>query len=129
MPTTRAAYDVLVARQPDATRRVGYVFPARAGGQRRRIRHAYDLALERAAISGATFHTLRHTTASHLMQRGVNLREVQEILGHSSITMTTKYAHLSSSHLRSAIERLDGLTPTETTHKLHMDVESAPSVV
>lgn len=44
--------------------------------------------------------------------RGATLKDVQEILGHSDLKMTQRYAHLSPAHLRAAVERLEGLTPT-----------------
>jgi site-specific recombinase XerD len=42
--------------------------------------------------------------------RGASLKDVQEILGHSDMKMTQRYAHLSPAHLRAAVERLEGLT-------------------
>jgi len=47
-------------------------------------------------------HILRHTFASHYMMGGGDLLTLQRILGHSSITMTMRYAHLSPEHLESA---------------------------
>lgn len=52
------------------------------------------------------WHTLRHTFASHLAMRGVPLNTVQALLGHSTIQMTMRYAHLAPSTLRQAIGML-----------------------
>ena len=53
------------------------------------------------------FHSLRHTFASRLVQKGVSLYEVKELLGHSDIKMTMRYAHLANETLRQAISKLD----------------------
>jgi integrase/recombinase XerC len=53
------------------------------------------------------FHSLRHTCASWLVQSSVSLYEVQRILGHSSISVTEKYAHLQPSQLSDAMNRLE----------------------
>jgi len=53
------------------------------------------------------FHDLRHTFASHLVMSGVDLRTVQQVLGHTELKMTLRYAHLSSGHVLKSLERLD----------------------
>lgn len=53
-------------------------------------------------------HALRHTCATRLVQAGVSLFVVQKLLGHSTITVTQKYAHLAQSNLRDAINVLQG---------------------
>jgi len=64
----------------------------------------FDAAVERAGIEDVTWHTLRHTFASRLVMRGVNLRTVQVLMGHKSIIMTARFAHLAPSHKRAAVE-------------------------
>ena len=51
-----------------------------------------------ASIPNYTWHTNRHTFASRLVMAGVDLRTVQELLGHKSITTTMRYAHLAPTH-------------------------------
>ena len=62
---------------------------------------------ERAQIGSLGPHVLRHTFASRLVMAGVDLRTVQELLGHKDINMTLRYAHLSPDHKRAAIETLE----------------------
>jgi integrase len=63
-------------------------------------------ALRAAQIGGFRFHDLRHTFASRLAMEGVELMTIRELMGHKSMAMTLRYAHLSPGHRRAAIERL-----------------------
>ena len=75
---------------------------------------SFTNALRRAEIKDFHFHDLRHTFASHMIMRGAYLKEVQEILGHATMTMTMRYAHLSQESKKKAINLLNGLTSNNT---------------
>jgi integrase len=64
-------------------------------------------ACRRASLDRIGWHVLRHTFASHLAMRGAPLKAVQELLGHATIEMTLRYAHLSPDSRREAVRLLD----------------------
>ena len=76
----------------------------------RRVERAFKAALDRAKIEDFKFHDLRHTFASHVIMRGGSLKDVQELLGHKTMAMTLRYAHLSQEHKKKAVNLLNGLT-------------------
>ena len=69
--------------------------------------------LKREGIDDFRWHDLRHTFARRLIMRRVDLRSVQELLGHTDIKMTLRYSYLSPAHLLAAVERLPQ-APTDT---------------
>ncbi|MBX9604544.1 MAG: site-specific integrase [Bryobacteraceae bacterium] len=71
-----------------------WVFENKAGGPRGYASVAIRKALRRAGLSDCRIHTLRHTHASRLIQNGMSVYEVREILGHTDIQTTMRYAHL-----------------------------------
>ncbi len=76
---------------------------------------------KRIGIPDASFHTLRHTAASWMVQQGVDLYGVGQILGHKTPRMTQRYAHLSPDYMAGALGKLDRImgdmmaTPVDTT--------------
>ena len=81
------------------------------------LKNGFNAALRRAAINDFKFHDLRHTFASHFVMRGGSLKALQEILGHKTLTMTMRYAHLAQDHKKEAINLLNGLTAKGNCHK------------
>jgi integrase len=90
--------------------RSDYVFCDKIGKPFTEIKRSFHAALRKAGIENFRFHDLRHTFASHFIMRGGTVKEVQEILGHKSMTMTLRYAHLSQEHKKKAVNLLNGLT-------------------
>lgn len=70
------------------------------------FKRSYETACRKAGLDDITFHTLRHTFASHLVMEGIDLATVKELMGHATIQMTMRYAHLSPDHRRAAVNRL-----------------------
>jgi integrase len=79
------------------------------------LKHPLLRALKRSGISREEgrigWHDLRHTYGSHLAMRGVPLKVIQELMGHASIEMTMRYAHLSPETKQHAVQLLDGPAP------------------
>lgn len=73
----------------------------------RSLREVFEKALNKAGINDFHFHDLRHTFATRLVQNGVDLYKVKELLGHKTITMTMRYAHHCPESLRSSVTVLD----------------------
>ncbi len=80
----------------------------------REPRRWFEPALNEAKVANFSWHCLRHTFASRLVMNGVDIRTVQELLGHKTIGMTVRYSHLAPKHTLAAVERLDAPTATQT---------------
>ena len=87
------------------------MFTNKKGGPRNHATIAIRKAIKRAGLTGCTVHTFRHTHASRLIQNGLPIYEVKEILGHTDITTTMRYSHLEirdvSSKARDVINKIN----------------------
>lgn len=101
-------YEMLFKRK----KRTGFVFLTEDGTpfDSQRVLRQLEKVREKAGLRHFTMHTLRHTFATQLAMRGVPLNIVKELLGHSTITMTMRYAHSDESAMRSAIDMLNPRT-------------------
>jgi integrase len=84
------------------------VFPGHDGERMTRIDTAWGTLMKTAALKNFRLHDCRHHFASRLVQAGVDLYTVKELLGHSEIAMTEKYSHLAPDNLRLAVEKVVG---------------------
>lgn len=84
----------------------GLVFPGKEGQSMTNVKKSWGKLLEDAGITDFRWHDLRHHFASRLVMSGVDLNTVRELLGHSDLKMTLRYAHLAPEHKAEAVERI-----------------------
>jgi integrase len=82
-------------------------------------------SLKRAKIQGIVWHSLRHTFASRLVAKGVNLRTVQELMGHQSIEMTERYTHILDEQKNNAVQTLVKKPSIQTVENPEIPVPTA----
>jgi integrase len=96
-----------------------WVFPSETGttplNSQNFINRVFRPALRRAGIDDFSWHDLRHTFASRLAMAGVDLKTIQELMGHQTLAMTLRYAHLSPAHKLDAVQRLQRDSTGTTT--------------
>lgn len=107
VPLTGAAHDTL--QRWAKVRRIDtdLVFPRRDGQQPVEIRHYFGKALEAAGVEDFRFHDLRHTAASYLAMSGATLAEISNVLGHKTLAMVKRYAHMTEQHTSAVVERMN----------------------
>jgi integrase len=86
-----------------------YLFCDEDGNPFNEVKHSFKTALDIAEITDFRFHDLRHTFASHLAMNGIEGRTLQELGRWKTPSMVMRYAHLSESHKKSAIDKLSSM--------------------
>ena len=83
------------------------VFPGQSGDKLTRIDTAWRSLIGRAKLTNFRFHDLRHHFASKLVQEGIDLYTIKELLGHSDLAMVQRYGHLDrEKNLRVAVAKV-----------------------
>jgi len=105
IPMNELVRDTLMAisKHPDSP----YIFYKNNGEPFINVRKSFDKLLKTCKIDKFRFHDMRHTYASQLAMSGVDLNTIRELLGHKSLQMTLRYAHLSPDHKRRAVDSLN----------------------
>ncbi|BBN58870.1 tyrosine-type recombinase/integrase [Hydrogenovibrio marinus] len=105
IPLNTKAYDALTdwkAQNPNSE----FVFESEPGIPFKDVKKRFEALLKKAEIENFRFHDFRHHFASKLVMLGVDLNTVRELLGHSDLKMTLRYAHLAPEHKAEAVNLL-----------------------
>ena len=112
IPINKVAREALLRRMryraevcPDSP----WVFCNDKGERIQDVKRSFNTACRKAGIEDFRIHDLRHTCAAWLASSGVPLSEVRDLLGHSSITVTERYAHLAPENVRAAVSKLEDI--------------------
>jgi integrase len=84
-----------------------WVFCSKTGNRIQSIKRSFATACRRAGIEDFRIHDLRHTAAAWMVQSGISIREVAEVLRHSDIQVTMRYAHLAPENVRATVAVLN----------------------
>ena len=92
-------------------------------------RHWFDGAVIKAGIKNFHWHDLRHTFASRLRMKDAPLEDIADLLGHKSLTMTRRYAHLGPNKLHAVVSLLEPTATTTATNESDLEATASQSVV
>ena len=107
---TLAGHTLELLREHAKVRRIDtqLLFPSNRNPQKPiDLRKAFLHAMERAQITDFHWHDLRHCTASYLAMNGASLAEIAEVLGHKTLSMVKRYAHLSDGHVSNVVAAMN----------------------
>lgn len=117
LPLTGHALEIMEARAKVRRIDTDLIFPARSRPRRYDatppevkpldLRTPFETALKRADVADFTWHDLRHTAASYLAMNGASLAEIATFLGHKTLAMVWRYAHLSEQHNAGVVTRMN----------------------
>ena len=108
VPLNDEARAVLTHWRAQRRRQEELVFPGLRPGSPMDVARSWTSLRKQASLVDFRWHDLRHSFASKLAMRGVDLNTIRELLGHASLAMTLRYAHLAPEHKMEAVSKLDG---------------------
>jgi len=107
LPLTGHALDLMCQHQKVRRIDTDLIFPSQRGDKPHEIKRSWEGALREADIVDFRFHDLRHSAASYLAMNGASLAEIAEVLGHKTLSMVKRYAHLSEAHTNSVVASMN----------------------
>ncbi|HXU32906.1 MAG TPA: site-specific integrase [Thermoanaerobaculia bacterium] len=107
LPLAEHALAILAARAAERRSDTSFVFPSVHGRTPASLRKPWERALNEAGIANFRFHDLRHTAASYLAMMGATPTDIAAVLGHKTLAMVKRYAHLSDQHVSQVVARMN----------------------
>lgn len=108
IPLRGLAFDLIKELAAQKHLDIGLVFPSKQNlNKPMDLRFPWEQALKKAKIHNFRFHDCRHSCASYLLMNGASLAELSEVLGHKTLSMVKRYAHLSEQHSAQIIEKMN----------------------
>lgn len=105
VPVRGLALDLLRELSPKASS-IGYIFRSSNPGKPLELRRAFRTAIKRAELKGFRGHDCRHSYSTEMLAQGLSLGEIGHLLGHRSVSMTRRYAHLVESRSIDAVSKM-----------------------
>jgi integrase len=107
LPLSGLALELLIQRSHVRQLYTDFIFPAHNLKTPMDIRAPWDRAITHANLKDFRFHDLRHSAASYLAMNGATLSEIADILGHKTLQMVKRYAHLSEAHTATVVAKMN----------------------
>jgi len=109
IPLNQIALDILMEKSKRRNLKSDLVFLSNMSTKidRHNLRRAFNIALDKTGIQNFHFHDLRHTFATRLAQRGIDIYKISKLLGHQDIRMTQRYSHHCPDSLRDGVQILE----------------------
>ncbi|MGH8478860.1 MAG: tyrosine-type recombinase/integrase [Gammaproteobacteria bacterium] len=107
LPLVGHAFDLMAERAKVRRIDTDLVFPGRKKNRPVDLRAPFETAVKRAGVEDFRWHDLRHSAASYLAMNGATLAEIAEVLGHKTLAMVKRYAHLSQAHTTRVVEAMN----------------------
>ncbi len=107
LPLQGYAYELIYKLSKNINEHTQYLFPSKKTLKPIEIKRAWETSIKRAGIENFRFHDLRHSTASYLAMDGASMTDIAEVLGHKTLQMVKRYAHLSEAHTSKVVASMN----------------------
>ena len=118
LPLQGYAYQLILALSKSRVFTSEYLFPSDRTNKPVDVKKSWETSIKRAGIEDFRFHDLRHSTASYLAMDGASMTDIAEVLGHKTLQMVKRYAHLSEAHTSKVVASMNEKMFPSKTNKI-----------